>query len=869
MARANPAQTSFAGGELSPMLEGRQDIAKYGIGCRLLRNFNPLIQGPARKRGGTQLIAATTDDSLRVWLWPFVFSETDAVVQSFGQNFVRFYTNRARIEDPPGTAYEIVSQWEVQQLLNADGGFALSIAQSADVQYIASTRKPVKLSRFSNIDWQFSDYAPTDGPFDQQNIDKSLSVTIDATTGTIAITNAAADVPVPDGTDDGRLIRIEETDKSAVPPWEGDKRIAAVGANPIGLFRRSDGHLYECATSEVASGHEIRTGTVKPIHTEGTYADGDGNAITSDTTTFASRAGVDWTYLHSGYGIATITACDGTTATATVTLDFPASIVTPGSYRWSLGAWYTGKYPTAVAFYRDRLVWAGAGQQVQATVAGDYESMAPDDFGEVLADSAINVTISIGPLDSVNWLSPGSDGLLISTGGCELMFGEITRNQVLGPANVKFELQGGNGSRKIAPVVVGDYTLYVLAGGRSIMEAQFDSSKGKVASIDITVFSEHLCGPGFVAMAYAKNPDSLIWCLRADGLLACLTYNPDEETRAWSLHDVGGFVESIACIPSPTAGIDDLYLSVKRDLNCQTVRLIEVMLPPHQAPADPWLACYQDSSLTYDGAVASILHPGGDAVTVGATGVNFNADTAATFSSGDVGRYLVYRYTVTLEDGSIHWRTAKALVTAYVDDQNVTCTIIYAWPLPTIRIDEEGCVWSEFPRSVPAGDWRMTATTISGLDHLEGEDVRVTYDGQDMPDLLTVNAGAVTVTAGCVVHVGLPMRGTVQLMNIEAGAEDGTAQGKLKKISAVTFRLFETLGGSFGPTGLTADQEDIAYPDTADLTELYSGDVSVLWNHGYETEGRVTFVHDCGLPATLCAVYPQLETHDQRTGGRS
>ncbi len=105
-------------------------------------------------------------------------------------------------------------------------------------------------------------------------------------------------------------------------------------------------------------------------------------------------------------------------------------------------------------------------------------------------------------------------------------------------------------------------------------------------------------------------------------------------------------------------------------------------------------------------------------------------------------------------------------------------------------------------------------------------------------------------------------------MNLEAGAGDGTAQGKIKRISTVTFQMFETMGGKYGPSLSKLDALEYRKPANA-MTRalpLFSGQVSIPWNNGYETEGRITFVHDDGLPCTICAIYPQVRVEDNRTG---
>ncbi|MCM1324633.1 MAG: hypothetical protein NC218_10965 [Acetobacter sp.] len=54
-----PAKVQFNGGELSPWLEGRTDIAKFDKTAKLCRNFIPLAEGSLKRRGGTHFVAMT------------------------------------------------------------------------------------------------------------------------------------------------------------------------------------------------------------------------------------------------------------------------------------------------------------------------------------------------------------------------------------------------------------------------------------------------------------------------------------------------------------------------------------------------------------------------------------------------------------------------------------------------------------------------------------------------------------------------------------------------------------------------------------------------------------------------------------------
>ena len=78
-------------------------------------------------------------------------------------------------------------------------------------------------------------------------------------------------------------------------------------------------------------------------------------------------------------------------------------------------------------------------------------------------------------------------------------------------------------------------------------------------------------------MSYNQEPDSILWCVRDDGVLAGLTYQRSENVIAWHRHKLGGtfgagasatgygVVESAASI-SGTLTEDEFYVIVKRTI---------------------------------------------------------------------------------------------------------------------------------------------------------------------------------------------------------------------------------------------------------------------------------------------------------------
>lgn len=164
----------------------------------------------------------------------------------------------------------------------------------------------------------------------------------------------------------------------------------------------------------------------------------------------------------------------------------------------------------------------------------------------------------------------------------------------------------------------------------------------------------------------------------------------------------------------------------------------------------------------------------------------------------------------------------------------------------------------------------VPADTISGLGHLEGETVSVLADGAVHPDCV-VESGAITLNyEASVVQIGLAYNTDIETLNIEAGAADGTAQGKTKRIHSVVFRFFETLGLLYGPDENTLSRA--TFRTSADHMSgppaLFTGDYGFNFEDRYSGHGRVYVRQDQPLPLTILAMMPQFHTQDdgQRRG---
>lgn len=159
------------------------------------------------------------------------------------------------------------------------------------------------------------------------------------------------------------------------------------------------------------------------------------------------------------------------------------------------------------------------------------------------------------------------------------------------------------------------------------------------------------------------------------------------------------------------------------------------------------------------------------------------------------------------------------------------------------------------------------ATIITGLDHLEGEEVTILADGAAHPNK-TVSSGQITLNyAASTVVVGLGYTATLKTMPLEAGAQDGVAQGKTGRIDEIVFRLADTGPGLwYGPNTSVMDEYHFRVPEDAmdEPIPLFTGDTPILaWPGDYENIVQMTVQHRLPLPCTLVALMPQVHTYDR------
>ena len=374
---------------------------------------------------------------------------------------------------------------------------------------------------------------------------------------------------------------------------------------------------------------------------------------------FAQSADVMY-FAHPSYAIRTLSRTDHNAWTfATPSINENSTPVLTTS----------NNYPSVVTFFEQRLVFAATNNNPQTiwfSKNADYLNFTTG----TSADNALIYTIASNQVNSIRYLSP-TRVLTIGTSGGEYVL-TTTNDGPITPTTTQIRKYSNYGSANIEPVQVADVTLFLQRGNRKVREFKYvgEVNTAGYQAPDITVLAEHITKGGVEGFAYQQEPENIVWCIRADGTLLGLTYRREEAVVAWHKHVIGGkfgagqaVVESISALPTDS-GNDELYMVVKRTINGQTMRYVEVM-KDFDFGSTTTSAFFVDSGLAYAGSAvsgfSSLYHLEGDDVSILANGAShpdktvsngaISLDFSATSAAIGYG-YTSSMQTLRIESGS-------------------------------------------------------------------------------------------------------------------------------------------------------------------------------------------------------------------------
>ena len=755
MAKVSAAKQNFTAGELTQRLFGRTDLGRYDNGATTVENFLVQPHGGLSRRPGTRYVAAVKTSSAKTRLIRFQFNVEQVYIIEMGNNYMRFFKDGGQIVDGSSNAIELTTTYTTAQVPD------VKFAQTADVMYLVHpAHPPRKLTRSSHTSWSITDVALKRGAMLDPNI-TTTTLLANGRTGNVNITASAS---LFTSNDVGRLVQLHKGFAKITSITSATVAVAAVQELEDGRTELMP--TYATNTISFHEGDPDNTGLEHNDRLEDTagnfidqgFETGMRVTLTGSTsnnfTNLLVVAVTDTTLVIApGNDLAAEAAGDNVTLVGSLVAD----------KKWRLGAFFVGSFPSTVAFYEQRLVFAGTSNQPQTMFFSQS-----GDFGNIEigtnSDDGLQYTIGSNEVNVIRYLISSSQ-LVVGTSGGEFVVRASGFDEPLTPTNTQIKQQTTFGSAPIQPLLIGNSTLFIQRAKRKLRELAFSSESDSYVAPDMTILAEHITEGGIEEMAYQQEPDSVAWLVRADGVLACMTFRREEQVVAWHRHIIGGVfgsgnavVESVATIPGDIDE-DQVWFIVKRTINGATKRYVEY-LRGFDFGTDVGDAFFVDSGLTYSGSAA---------------------------------------------------------------------------------------------------------TTISGLNHLEGQSVAILADGAAHANK-TVSSGAITLDRSVTkAQIGLPFTSKLETLRIDAGSAMGSSQGKNKRIGEVTVRLFRTVGLKIGTSATELDT--IPFRSSSDSMDkaltLFTGDKTAEFNGGYDDDATITIIQDLPLPMTILAIFPTLSVFDK------
>ena len=825
MARVHPFQTNFTAGELTPKLAGQVDFKKYNNGVATMENMTVFPQGGTSRRYGSRFVGEVKNSANATRLIPFEFNVTQSYILEFGDQYIRFYKDNGQI---------VEASKAISGLTAADPGVVTATSHgysNGDHVWINSV---VGMTEVNGR--RFTVANKTTHTFELSGVDTS-GYTAYSSAGTaekvyeIATSFTSAQVFDLKFTQSADVMYI-------VHPLHEPTKLTRTGHS-----------AWTIAEVDFQVGPFLDLNTTTTTLTTSATTIGAGRTLTASASLFASTDVGRSVKLGDGWGKIT-----GYTSVTEVTWTIVVAATDSGSVTWSIGAWSnTTGFPSAVSFYEQRLVFAGSTnnpQTIWASESGSYEDF---DAGDADPADAFTYTIAANRVNVIRWLAPARD-LIVGTAGGEFRVGRPT-GEPLKPDNVTITQQTTYGGHTTQPIQIGSAVLFVQRQKQKVREFAYRFEDDAYVAPDMTLLAEHITGDGIDDVDFAQEPESIYWAVREDGVLLGMTYQREEDVVAWHRHLFGG-----------------------TDQNC-TITV-------------------SDYDNIQTGTTLKFTKSDGTTVTFTSTTGTAGTDEFKTETNNDTTADNIYTAINTHADFTVA-NPAAAIVTVFETTPAGT-GLLTVESSDTVRLtttDEktskvksvasisetlENQVWIVIERIVNgstvkyveyldstlnmdsglSGTVTGSSTTVTSLDHLEGETVQILIDDAVYP-VQKVSSGAITVSlpstfASKTIEVGLGYKSTIKTMRVEAGAEAGTAQGRKKRYNEVTVRLYNTVGA-------TVNGDQIPFRTSASPMgqpiSSFTGDKRVS-NLGWDREGQVTVQQTQPLPMTILGITGTLVTSD-------
>lgn len=818
---------NFTAGEWTPKLDGRSDLQKYDSACRTLENFRVMEYGGAVMRPGFEYVGDCYLGSfggagVQTYLVPFQFSTTTRFMLLFSGLRIYFVSNGAFVPDPTIIDWVSSDGYAVDDVVRRGSVGAYTYWKC--IQTVASVIPPVAngAPELTAADWVEAIEAEW-GLFVVSPYASFTSFEVHYKQINDVMYLTHPDYPVY------KLTRVSDTSWTMAevawtyPPLR-DENIGAITITPGGLtgsisLTASSG-LFTAA--HVGSYWEIR-------HLRAAASDVldiSGSSGSSNSTGMDIKG--DWTVTSSDYWYGTLSV--ERSEDAGVTWETIREFIGHSSRNISASGTQATEAKLRLAYTAtgDPLgtgVWAGTAPTdfVKAKATLDAEEAYVGGFVKVTAyTSATAVTATVvDSLKSTAATTIWAEGAFSSERGYphsiglyeqRLYFGGVTSNPigVWGSKSDDFEnfAYGVNDDDAVAfSMASTESNMVQWLEGLDVMQAgtsggEFVLSSGSARSEPITPTTVNIRGHS----AYGSS------AIQGKAINDVVLFVHRQGTR---LHEMAYSLERDRYVAP------DLTVLADHVLEAGVVQMAFARLP------DPTLYL-----VTGDGELAVFTYDREQAITAWTrwtTDGTFES-VATLHGSPEDEVWVTVKRTV---DGTIYRFLEKLSAESFVKDVAVH--------LDSSVVGTSGSL------------------TISGLDHLEGEVVAAVVEGAYL-GTFTVASGSIDVstaasTAGAY-RVGLPYTATLKTMKLDAVMQNGSGQGRRRRISQAVIKFKDTGGCKFGRT--LGELDPVVFRAPEDVMDssppLFTGDKVLDWQLGHDREGNIIIQQDEPLPCTVLGI---------------
>ena len=912
-------QPSFASGEIAPRLYGRVDISKYAIALRTAKNAMVYPSGGIANRPGTKFVGPAKAHSTNVRLIPFEASSSDTYALEFSNLAMRPIRNGGHVLETAKTISgatsanpvvitanshgyengdevritEVVGMTQLNQNrylvsnkttntfelqsqatgVNVNGSAFTSYSSAGKAERVHTVVTPYAHGDLAELKYaQSGDVLTLVHPsYDVRELSRTGHTTWSLTTPTfepqITFPTGLSASPATGGSINFayKVVAVaEDTLEQSLPGIVSTVALtAATQANPCVITSNShalnNGDTIHIASVVgmtelndrrfVVANKTTNTFELRGEDSTGHTAYSSGGTFARDFTSANSAAmsttntiTISWTAVAGAEkydifkednGIYGFIGSSTSTEFTDDNIDPDLTDTPPQQKNPFFGA---NNKPSCVSYYQQRRVFGNTNNKPDTifyTQTGNQSNFNVSSPSR--DDDAIPAALSALQLNEIRHFVPQSD-LLCLTSGAEWKI-NAGSDVAFSASTIRQNPQTYIGSSHVPPLICGGAVLYVQDRGSMVRNLGYTLESDSYSGGDLTILSSHLFEDKTVKeWGYQQIPHSVVWVARSDGAMLTLTYNKEQEVVAWTRHDTLGNYKSVCSVPESSDVEDAVYCVVERTVNGNTVQYVERV---HTRYFDDVRdAFFVDSGLSLDNPVTI----------TGATSANPVVITAAShgFENGD---------EVDISDVTTGVNSAGAATgMSQINDLRFTVA-----NKTTNTFELSGINGSAFTAYTSGGEVRKAVTSISGLDHLEGETLACLADGNVVAGR-TVSSGAVTLSrAASRVHMGLGYTTDLETLDLNYTTKAGTIQGRLKKVSKVILRFEDTRGGFVGPDADNlVEMKQREFELLGQPTQLITGDREVVITPDWNTGARIFIRQTDPLPLTLLAVVPDV-----------